>query len=276
MLKQRVLTALVLIPLVVWAIFGLPTPILAFLFAVLVLLGGWEWTRLIPVKTLGVRIAYLLFLILALYGAWLVLDQQEVLVAMLLVAAVWWIFALGWVANFRGERGANSTRRLYARAIAGYLTLVPSWTALMGLHVQPGYGAWLLLYVLVLMWVADSGAYFAGRSLGRHKLAPKVSPGKTWEGVAGGLVATAIYASLFGYFFGYQGPVLSLFAAVSVVAVAFSVVGDLFESLLKRQQGVKDSGTLLPGHGGVLDRIDSVTAGAPLFLLGLHVIGWPA
>ena len=130
------------------------------------------------------------------------------------------------------------------------------------------HGLFLLLYAFVLVWAADSGAYFAGRAFGKHKLAPKVSPGKTWEGVVGGLCTAAILAFIFMYFFeatllGQRS--VSGFVLLSVATVAISVLGDLTESMFKRESGIKDSSQLIPGHGGVLDRIDSLTAAVPFF-----------
>lgn len=274
MLKQRVLTALILIPLVVWAIFGLSTPVLSLLLAVLVLMGAWEWTRFVPLESQPFRVVFLLILGLCLVGTWLLFMRRGTLFPVLLLALVWWCVAFVWVLRYRGESASSTNTARFARGIAGFLTLVPAWGALVGLHSSPVQGSWLLLFVLVLMWVADSGAYFAGRSFGKTKLAPHVSPGKTWEGVAGGVVATGIYATVAGYYFGFQNSRLVLFVIVAMVAVVFSVLGDLLESLLKRGQGLKDSGTLLPGHGGVLDRVDSVTAGAPVFLLGYSLLEW--
>ncbi len=270
MLKQRVLTALVLIPLTVWAIFGLDTPFLSIILAILVLAGAWEWTRLVPLATNFPRAVFLALMAVGLLATWLLLTSRGTVFPVLLVALLWWIGALFWITRYPGERSGHSSNRTVNLA-AGFLTLVPAWIALVAIHALPN-GSWMLLFVLVLMWVADSGAYFAGRQWGRHKLAPRVSPGKTWEGVAGGVVFTALYATLSGYYLGFLNYQLGLFVIVSMVAVAFSVVGDLLESLLKREQGLKDSGTLLPGHGGVLDRVDSVTAGAPIFLLGFSVM----
>jgi phosphatidate cytidylyltransferase len=155
----------------------------------------------------------------------------------------------------------------YAAMVAGLLVLVPAWLALVRLHaIAPN----LMLFLLLLVVAADVGAYFGGRTFGKHKLAPQVSPGKTWEGVYGGLIAGALLAVIGVFWFRMS---IAPFIALCVVVVIASVIGDLTESLFKRHAGLKDSGSLLPGHGGVLDRIDSVTAAAPLFLIGLERLG---
>lgn len=274
MLKHRILTALLLIPLVIWAIFGLSTAYLAWILAALVVLGAWEWSRLIPLTHPVGRIAYLVVMSAALYLTGVYLYRSGTLTAVLIPACVWWLIALMWVVGYRSGDGAASYALRIAKTIAGFLTLVPAWGALVALHAEPDRGPWMLLFVMVLMWVADSGAYFVGRQWGRRKLAPRVSPGKSWEGVGGALATSALYSAAAGVPLGFSGARLGLFVLLSLVTVALSIVGDLWESLLKRDQGVKDSGTLLPGHGGMLDRIDSLTAGAPVFLTGLLMLEW--
>ncbi len=173
----------------------------------------------------------------------------------------WWALALLWIAV--APASVNRGRA----AVAGLFALVPVWLALVRLHAQ---GPQLMLFLLLLVVAADIGAYFAGRALGKHKLAPRVSPGKTWEGVGGGLVAAALMAAFGVWWFSMD--TVPFMALCILVAIA-SVVGDLTESMFKRHAGLKDSGTLLPGHGGVLDRVDSVTAAAPVFLIGLERLG---
>lgn len=269
MLKQRILTALILIPLTIWAIFGLPTVYLASILGALVVLGAWEWTRLIPLRMPALRMLYLLLVGVALIATGVYISRTGALVWVLGLAAIWWLIVLVWVIGYRGTGEAAHQPRSGAKFLAGFLTLVPAWSALIAIHAESAYGPWMLLFVMVLMWVADSGAYFTGRKWGRHKLAPAVSPGKTWEGVAGALFATMPYSLIGGWQFGFTSVQLVMFVVLCIVTVGFSILGDLWESLLKRDQGLKDSGTLLPGHGGVLDRIDSLTSGAPIYLLGL-------
>jgi phosphatidate cytidylyltransferase len=158
---------------------------------------------------------------------------------------------------------------VYLRGAIGLILLVPAWLALLFLHSVDSQGPYIVISLFVLIGVADSGAYFAGRSMGLTKLAPVISPGKTLEGVYGALVAGAITAFIIGHLFDYSGINLVSYISVALLCIVFSIVGDLFESVTKRSAGVKDSGSLFPGHGGVLDRIDSLTAAAPLYLLGL-------
>ncbi len=264
MLKQRVLTALVLIPLVVGAILFLPSTALLALLSLVILLAGWEWARIAGWRDgtrawgYGVALGLGAFLLEPLLRPW----SWWVLFA----AIVWWGYAVHMVGRYERRAPPHATP---AKLAMGPWVLWPAAWAVVWLHqVDPR----LVLYVMVLIWIADSGAYFVGRAVGRHKLAPRTSPGKSWEGALGGLFAAALWA---------WGAALVLrpeaapwgFVALSLVVVAVSIVGDLLESLLKREAGVKDSSQLLPGHGGVLDRIDSLTAAAPWFALGWQILG---
>lgn len=271
MLKQRLLTALILIPLVVWGVLALDTEILGLILALFVILGSWEWGRLIGLKSAAAKVGYTLLIVALLSVAYLLSDKlagSEMVI--FLLAGFWWLLGTAWVFRYRGETGLGSNDTLIG-VFVGILVLVPTWLAMIHIHGFSEDGPYMLLFVMVLIWAADSGAYFAGRKLGKHKLAPLVSPGKTVEGVVGGLVAAGVF-SVIGAI-NFDLPVLGVvgFILLSLVVVFFSIIGDLFESLFKRRAGVKDSGQLLPGHGGVLDRIDSLTAAAPIFALGLTV-----
>ena len=180
------------------------------------------------------------------------------------MAVIWWVLALLWV--ILRPRSATP----FAAAVAGLLALVPAGIALMRMRVDVTDGAQWVVFALILVFTADIGAYFGGRHFGRVKLAPQVSPGKTWEGVFGGLLFAGLFA-LCGSAWFHQ-PVLA-FVPLCLAAVAFSIVGDLTESMLKRFAGLKDSGTLLPGHGGLMDRIDSITAAAPVLYFGMTRLG---
>lgn len=223
------------------------------------LLGGaWEWSGFLQVRSLFTRLLYVLLTALWFVAGSALAFRQGQLDVVLWVAALWWLFALAWIGFAPGKCGR------WPAAIAGWFVLAPAGVALLWIWVDPSYGLPWLLYVLLLVWSADTGAYFAGRAFGRHKLAPRVSPGKTWEGAVGGLLGVTVLAVLAAPLLGAQRPVLLV---VSLVIGCFSIVGDLIESLFKRHAGLKDSGRLIPGHGGLLDRVDSILAAAPLLLL---------
>lgn len=268
MLKQRVLAALVMMPLVVWGVLALPAVYFGAATALIVLAGGWEWSRLMPLDSMAGRVAFCGLLGALLFLCWPHLDNNGVVAVLLGLAVAWWLAALVWLRQPQFGSGHPAFK-----AVLAVLVLVPAWVALNALHGQAEQGPQLVLFVMVLMWVADSSAYFSGRALGRHKLAPRVSPGKTWEGVVGGLVGCAVFAWLAGLWLEWPPVQRSLLVILALVTAALSVVGDLFISLLKRQEGLKDSGHLIPGHGGVLDRIDSLLAAAPVFLLGYGILG---
>ena len=154
-------------------------------------------------------------------------------------------------------------------AVIGILILAPAWLSLVILHTSHSDGISQLLFLLILIWIADSAAYFSGRRWGKTKLANKVSPGKTWEGIFGAIFAILVFCYAYSRFMDMQGSEILLFLLLGIITVSGSVLGDLIESLMKRHSGIKDSGTLLPGHGGVMDRIDSLTAAGPIFVAGL-------
>ncbi|MBI5463196.1 MAG: phosphatidate cytidylyltransferase [Gammaproteobacteria bacterium] len=265
---KRLLTAALLIPLVVWGILRLPTPAFVAVSGAFMVLAVWEWTGLIPLRTLPAKLVYLLGCVAVAGGAWSVLQQHpEWLPRLLAVATIWWLLATVWL------RAPQIGRDWIAfKFILAVLALLPAWLALGALHGRAERGPELALFIFVLMWVADSGAYFAGKRFGRHKLAPRVSPGKTWEGVAGGMTGSALFAVFAGQKFGWSGDQLLAFVGLALACAAISIVGDLFFSLLKRQQNLKDTGQLFPGHGGILDRIDSLLAAVPVFLFGLNAL----
>ena len=267
-LRQRVLTAVVLGLGALAAIFWLPTPAFGVVTAGVVLAGGWEWSRLAGWTDAAHRRVFLLVLAVVLAAA-AVLVHRGGLALVLVAGALWWLAALGLVLRYeRSGRGLPTPAGL-RRALAGHLTLVPAWAALVALHAHGDWGSAWVFFLAALVWLADIGAYFAGRRWGRRKLAPTISPGKTWEGVWGAAAAALAFALVGAAALGV-GSRWPGFVAVCMATVGFSIVGDLFESMLKRQRGVKDSGSLLPGHGGVLDRLDSLIAAAPAFLLGWH------
>lgn len=261
MLKQRVITALLMAPLALLVILWIPHDYTAGLLALLVLAGAWEWSAFPGFTQSAVRFFYIAIVGACIAALWLFGANQEQLDAVLDAALLWWLVALLWIAFFPARMNR------VAAALAGLLVLVPAWLALVRLHDRAPQ---LVLFIVLLVVAADVGAYFTGRQFGRHKLAPTVSPGKTWEGVFGGLAAAVLMAGIGTVWFDISAPA---FFALCAVVFAASVIGDLTESLFKRHAGLKDSGSLLPGHGGVLDRVDSVTAAAPVFLLGLERLG---
>jgi phosphatidate cytidylyltransferase len=259
-LRQRILTALVLAPLALIGLFGLVEGGFALFTGAIVLWGGWEWANLSGLEHPTQRLAYVAGLATVMILAWLAGAVQ----------AVWplWLGAIGWLISgywvVRYPQSSEQWRAPAVRLVMGVWVLLPCW---IGFNQLRAIGGEWLLYVLLLVWVADIGAYFSGRRFGRRKLAPRVSPGKSWEGVYGGMVATALLALLFASWLD-MGTAQGVWLVVATLVVTLmSVLGDLLESMLKRLRGIKDSGRLLPGHGGILDRIDSLTAAIPLFAL---------
>jgi len=259
-LRQRVITALILAPIVVALLFLASATGFALGLAPILLLASVEWCRLAGVARPVVHSGYVLGLALLMGGCFYFPAAGEWLIK---VALGWWLIAL-WAITGYPRRQPQWFAGPVAMLLAGPLLLVAPWFALYLLHAQTA-GEWLVLFLLLLIWGADIGAYFAGRKWGQRKLLPEVSPGKTWAGFFGGSAAALVVALVAALLSGQRGSDLGYFLLVGLVVSWVSVVGDLVESLFKRRAGVKDSGTLLPGHGGVLDRIDSLTIAAPLF-----------
>ncbi|HUK02724.1 MAG TPA: phosphatidate cytidylyltransferase [Steroidobacteraceae bacterium] len=264
MLKTRIITAAVLAAVLIAVILLLPPLATIIAVTAITLLGAWEWSAFLRLSGRVGRVLYVLAIAVSLPLVWWLTDTTAAARVVLLIAVAWWLLALGWV--ILAPHRASS----WSAALAGLLALAPAWLALMRIRLDLPDGAQWLLFLLILVWVADIGAFFFGRRFGRVRLAPDVSPGKTWEGVVGGVAMSALVALAGSRWFGVAPAV---FVPLCLAAVAFSVVGDLTESLLKRFAGVKDSGTLFPGHGGVMDRIDSLTGAAPVLLVGLFVLG---
>jgi len=263
MFKERLITALVLAPLALGAVFLLPLLPFSILMGLLVLLGGWEWSNLALIRRTH-RVLYVVSLALLLLATDYLLRWVEMPV--LVLASLFWIFALTRVGRYPQTRGFDCTP---SKILIGYLVLIPAWVSMVGMKAHP-QGTLLIVMLFLLVWGADVGAYFAGKRFGRNKLIPKVSPGKTREGVLGGLAVCVLVAISFSILSKLSfGATLSLLLLALVTGMV-SVLGDLFESMFKRERGIKDSGRILPGHGGILDRIDSLTAAAPIFLLGQY------
>ncbi len=278
MLKQRVITALIMAGLFLAAVVFLPLPWLALIFGILICLGGWEWSRLCDWESPLARCLYVLVLaaVLGLLYEYCQLGakpEREQIQPFLGLACLWWSLALLWVKGYPGSAVFWRTKAM--RNLMGLLVLAPAWMAAVYLVSLPRGGGLIVVMVLVVA-AADIGAYFSGRAWGKHKLAEVVSPKKTWEGFWGGMVASSLLALLLWSQLPKQQAHISLTEVLVVVLVTalVSVVGDLTVSMVKREAGVKDSGSLLPGHGGVLDRLDSLCGAAPVFALGLLLVGW--
>ncbi len=275
MLKLRVLTALALVPLVVWSIYGASTQIFALAFACVFLVGAWEWGYISRIGKPMAHVFYVVLLALMLGSLWYIANDMQfsVVPAILMIVFAFWLLAIISIVRFKGSLASAPTVRLLLFLLAGIFVLCGSYYALLVLRENTEFGPNYVMFVFILIWVADTGAYFSGRQWGRHKLAPVVSPGKSWEGVVGALGCTLLIGWAGGVYFDVAKSQLLPFIIVCLITVMFSIVGDLFESLVKRSGGVKDSGNILPGHGGVMDRIDSLTAAAPVFLLSVWVTG---
>ena len=269
MLKQRLITAFILGTLVIWGIFALPSLWFAAIFGAFACVGAWEWAGLIKISRVTGRLFYVsgIAIIFVLLTPWM-LDASNILY-LTGAGVIWWLFATVMVFRYRG---GDDFQPGIIDVLNGIFLLLPCWAGIVWLQAQE-YGPQLVLFMMMCIWAADSGAYFAGRRFGKRKLAPHVSPGKSWEGVFGGFIFAVLFAILSSLFwFEWQGEFAAGFILLAVVTVIISVVGDLAESVFKRRVGVKDSGTILPGHGGVLDRIDSLTAAAPVFATGYWLL----
>jgi phosphatidate cytidylyltransferase len=266
-LKERVLTAIVLAAVLLGVMLGLPSVATVWLLTVLVLIGAWEWAGFIGKDTRATRVAFTVAVALALLACLhFYASNPEFVLAIVTIAVAWWFIAFLWLCLAPGRVTPVTA------TLAGFLSLVPCWLALVHVTFTTQSTRWVL-FTLALVWAGDTGAFFVGRWLGRVPLAPRVSPKKTWEGALGGILASGAvaWASANWLFVVDAWP----FVMTCVAVAALSIVGDLTESMLKRAAGLKDSGTMFPGHGGMLDRIDSVTAAAPALvfaLIGLKVI----
>jgi phosphatidate cytidylyltransferase len=278
MLRQRVITALVMAGLFLAAVLLLPLFALAVVFALVVVLGAWEWSRLAGWQSVAVRLLFTASLAIILVALFVYAElasepRREQIQPLLGIACLWWSFSLLWVKSYPASAVLWHGR--FMRSLMGLLILSSAWLAAVYLLTFPRGG--LLMVALVLVVAAtDIGAYFAGTRFGRHKLVPQVSPAKTWEGFWGGMACAVVLALLLWWLIPARMAHVSLAAVVAVVLLTAlaSVLGDLTVSMVKRESKVKDSGSLLPGHGGLLDRLDSLCSAAPVFALGLLLAGW--
>lgn len=267
MLKTRIITAILLVIGFLMALFFTSSFAWSLITLFITVIGVWEWMKLIKLNAKQITISLTGTLIIGLmlvtfskFSSETILElyADKLVLLLLAVSAVFWVVvAPTWLITRK-----KINQKLFM-SILGISLLLATWIALIGLHkISP----LLLLSVLATVWIADSAAYFAGKKFGKHKLAPEISPGKTWEGVMGALFAVTLYGLLLCHF-----QHLSRWLILGLwLIVILSVMGDLFESLLKRQSNVKDSSQLLPGHGGVLDRIDGLIPTLPLVLLSIY------
>lgn len=264
MLKQRLITAILLAPFALWGLFYLQGAAFALFTAGVICVGAWEWARLSSFQLKG-QLIFPAFILALIYTAYHNPNLQE---QSLYLAAIFWLAAFVLVITY--PKTISLWRCPSRRLVMGIFVLVPAWC---GLYLLQEIDKFWLLYVLLIAWVADVGAYFSGRKWGKRKLAPQVSPGKSWEGVFGGLAGTALLAIItsIGQGFAFSQGIMLLLLTLAVTLI--SVLGDLTESMVKREAGIKDSSNLLPGHGGVLDRIDSLTSALPIFYLFAFQLG---
>ncbi len=267
-LSLRIATAALLAPLWLLVIFYAGSIVFFLLIAGVLCLAAWEWALLSGFVAKAGRLLYAGLPGLGLLGGFLYLDSAAVPVAILAVL-LWWLFVLPLVV-WAQRTGRNPLQARWLKALLGLLVLIPAGLSLLLLREQAA--ASLLAFLFILIWTADSSAYFAGKRWARRRLASKISPGKTWEGLAGALAASGSVVLLYALVDAMQVFEFSLFLLLCLVTVLASILGDLLESMMKRSVALQDSGCLLPGHGGVLDRIDSLTAAAPVFFAGLWAL----
>jgi phosphatidate cytidylyltransferase len=277
-LKQRIITALILAPLALFAILYLPLFSFQIMIALVMGLGAWEWSSMSGMTRTFTKSAYAarvvaICLILSIMVPtdlmWYQGQLNSLYTYSLSVAAIWGVVSLAMIIAYPNYTSVWYTSKIL-RGIFGFLTLIPTWVAVVTLRtslfdIDPYYGASLIFYVLGIVWAADIGAFFVGVKFGKHKLRPEVSPGKTLEGLMGGVFASSAIIAFAALHYQVDPSRIWLHILVGALTVGVSALGDLNESMFKRCAGIKDSGTLLPGHGGIMDRIDSLTAAFPVF-----------
>ncbi len=271
MLIPRIITAIIMAVILVGFVLFLDFELVKLLFSVLLFLASYELLRLVGIKSmavldmLGFVISFAFYFSYDLFNSFIIYQS-------VLVASAFWVSIVVMLFMYRADTQWTIVHKVF-HGFLGIFLLFVCIHSLLFLHLHFAQGGWFLLYVMSIVWVADIGAYFSGKQFGKRKLAPSISPGKSIEGVIGGLALNVFWSwFVFTNFFQW-GMSLSEFMLISLLTSLISVPGDLYESILKRQAGMKDSGKLLPGHGGLLDRIDSVIAAAPVFVLGLFVVG---
>jgi phosphatidate cytidylyltransferase len=265
MLRNRLLTAVLLAPLIILAILKLSQVWFAVLWGGIIMVAGWEWSYLAGLEKKSARVLFVgsvLLTLLLVVHYW----KPITLSWWLLGPVVFWWFAWSFVVRRMPDKLISLRYPLAVKIVSGWFVLVTAWVFLVWLRLN--FSPVQVLYLILLVWLADASAYFIGQRWGVTKLAPQISPGKTVEGLYGAFLITVIFSVSVGVYYHLESLPLADFVFLSVITVLLSVSGDLFESLAKRVRGVKDSGSVLPGHGGILDRIDSLAAAAPVFYTG--------
>lgn len=263
-LKSRVIASLILAPSMILALLYLPSFWLAMIIGLVSCAAAWEWASLVEDKLIA-KCFYVLVCVLLIIAAGGYLPEEHVRFLMLLGSA-FWVFVLLMLTFYQPSWLGNYILQGFL-TYSGYFVIVVAWLAMVKLNQQKPS---LLLFLFLIVWMADTAAYFAGKKFGKNKLAEQLSPGKTREGLLGAVIGTLILSLTGVWWFELNIMQSVYFVILCVLTALISVVGDLFESLLKRNAGAKDSGSLIPGHGGVLDRIDSILAAAPGFVLGMY------
>lgn len=258
-------------------IFFLPIEQFAYFIGFIVTVAAWEWANLSGYTSPLVRIGYGAFVAVALFVTSYLVSLDAIVSPLILAAgAAWWLIACMLVIQY--PKKVSIWQAKPVRAVLGLFVLIPMWVGFMTLKSQE-HSSLVIVYVMLLIWGADTGAYFAGKTWGNKKLAPNVSPGKSWAGFWGGLATTGLIAVIFSLCVNqWLRPMtlddFSLLAIITFITAIISVMGDLVESMMKRHRGIKDSSQLLPGHGGVLDRIDSMASAVPVFAFVMLLLGW--
>jgi len=288
LLIQRIITALILAPAAISAIFYLPLNYFATVLMAVIAIGAWEWGPLMGFETKTRRSLFVVVTCALISVIWFIMPTESIWLEskklhesatfILWLSVIWWLISAVLMFAYPKYSGFWSSHRSI-RGIFGWLTLVPTWLAFIVIRSNnypddPYHGAQLLMFLFLMVWSADIGAYFFGKAFGKHKLMPNVSPGKTLEGFLGGVFCACVLIAIAAYQIGWNSEQILTVLIITVLISTVSVLGDLNESMFKRQAGVKDSGSILPGHGGILDRIDSLTATAPVFALCYVLLGW--
>ena len=272
-LSRRLTTAVVGVPVAVVAVLALPTEGVALLVAVVAVAASIEWARIMTPGR-SARYAFPLVVAISVLLLWIAGSHWlGWLLTLCAISLAWWCVALAWVVRFERGRDAATPGSATVGGVVGWMIIVPLWAGLVYVHGSGEDGPSRVLLILLVVWAADVGAYFVGRRFGARRLAARTSPGKSVEGAAGGMAAVGALGIAAGLWLDLAMVHVAMLAFLCVAVGALSVLGDLMESLAKRKSGVKNSGNLLPGHGGILDRIDSLTAAAPAFAVGFDVLG---